>query len=220
MNDIVRPLTQDGMVGWDAHDQLWLWKAEGKNRVGTIIADVRGKTCPVCARGWEPTAVSLGDQYFWRSREEWAHESCFTRYLGIDEHEFWHGALCSVVRFHGLVKLPNEYGGAWNTPWYRIPLCDVPRTLKLGRRKRVYHMEIEALEAELAAPRDAEEGARRLVAKARMDFSKAEALFKSEDVTKEFSEHSVMIHAWDRERARQYLRKFAEILGLEPRGPA
>lgn len=219
MNDILRPLTADGLVGWDQFNQLWLWRVDGKSRSGTVIADVREKTCPVCNRGWEATAESLGDQYHWDSRKQWVHESCFVRYQGLTEHDFWHEALCGVFRFQGLKEIPNEYRGAWNTPWYRIPLSDVPRTLKLGTRKRVYHMEIEEEAAELPPPRDAEEGARRLVAKARMDFGKAEALFASEDVTKSFGPQRVMIHAWTREKARQYLRKFAEILGLESRTP-
>jgi hypothetical protein len=218
MNDILRPLTADGLVGWDQFNQIWLWEVEGETRRGHIIADVREKICRVCNRGWETTAKGLGDQYYWQTREEWAHASCFVRYLALREYSFWHDALCGVFRFERPAEIPNEYGGAWNTPWYRVTLLDVPRTLKLGHRKRVYHMEIEP-EGRYAPPADdtPEAAAKRFAARARTNLSHATKLFEAEEVTKEVGADMVLVHAWTEEKAREYLKHFAQVLGLPPR---
>jgi len=52
MNDIVKPLTKDGLAGWDDLGQFWIWHYEGTSRVGSIYHNVRGKTCCVCNREW------------------------------------------------------------------------------------------------------------------------------------------------------------------------
>lgn len=219
MNDIVKPLTKDGLVGWDGYGQLWLWRVHGERREGTIIADVREKTCVVCRRGWEATAESLGDQHYWTSRAEWAHESCYIRYLALGEFEFWVNALVGAGFIFGLEKderhplpsieaIPNGYWGQkdpWGAgqPWYRAHLLtklengkNVPlgRTLKLGTRKRVYHLEIE--------PGDG-----------RYDAAAAQRLFADEDVTKMIGDGGLTVHAWGGDKAREYLKHFSEILG-------
>lgn len=226
MNDIVKPVTPDGMVGWDKLGQFWIWRVSGEDRVGSIYHDVREKTCCVCGHGWQLTAESLSDQYFWDNRAEWSHKSCLIRYLALQQYEFWCGALVEAGFMYGatdnpkmiaeggpaLESLPNAYWGPndpWGAgqPWYRARLLkrvDVEknengplgRTLRLGSRKRVYHMEIEK------GP-----GA--------YDYEKAKALFASEEVTKDIGSEGMHIHAWGKEKAREYLRHFSEILGVK-----
>lgn len=226
MNAIVKPLTRDGLLGWDQYGQLWRWKVEGERRVGTIIADVREKICCVCGRGWELTAEGMGDQYFWSNRAEWAHETCYIRHLALDEFDFWCSALVGAGFIFGqkdttkplgeggpaLEALPNGYWGEkdpWGAgmPWYRARLlkklesrenAPLGRTLKLGHRKRVYHLEIE-------------------VGFGPYDKALAEELFKSEAVTKVIGDDTMLVHAWGQEKAREYLKHFARILGVGKR---
>jgi len=221
MNDIVKPLTADGLVGWDAFGQFWIWRLRGDGRrEGSIYCDVREKVCCVCRRGWEATADSLRDQYFWSRRAEWAHQSCLIRFEALQEYEFWCNALVDAGFIFGSVdnpkmigegasleSLPNGYwpkGDPWSEqPWYRVRLLkkldddytNAPhgRTLLLGSRKRVYHLEIES-------------------GTGSYDMAKAAALFASEDVTKEIRADRLMIHAWGRDKAREYLKHFATVL--------
>lgn len=225
MNDIVKPLTSDGLVGWDTYGQLWRWRVEGARREGTIIADVREKICCVCGHGWKLNAESMGDQYYWDNRAEWAHQSCYIRHLALDEYEFWCNALVGAGFMFGpmdnprmigeggpaLESLPNGYwrNDPWGVgmPWYRARLLkrvDVEkslngplgRTLKLGMRKRVHHLEIE-------------------IGFGPYDKTLAAELFKAEDVTKEIGEDHLLVHAWGRDKAREYLKHFSKILGVE-----
>lgn len=225
MNDIVKPLTQDGMVGWDQFGQFWIWKAEGADRVGSIYHDVREKVCCICRHGWEVTAESLVDQYFMDNRAEFAHKSCFIRFLSLQEFDFWVNALVEAKFMFGptdnprcigeaaaLEAIPNEYFGQkdpWGAgqPWYRARLLKrvdkekslngpLGRTLKLGQRKRVYVLEIEK-------------------GPAQYDEKLAKELFEKEGVTKEIGRDGMMIHAWGRDKAREYLKHFAKILNVK-----
>lgn len=201
MNDIIKPLTPDGMVGWDQHGQLWLWKVDGKGTIGTIIGDPRGHRCRICQQGWVLTVESLEDQRWCQYHREWTHLSCQIRYEGLKERDMWFGALVGAgIRFAGLDEIPNEYWvrDPWfsKRPWYRVRLLDSKRTLKLGRRKRVYSMEIEPGEGICSA-------------------TTAEELFKTEEVTKQICASNVMIHAWSDEKAHEYLKAFAKILWLD-----
>lgn len=225
MNDIIRPLTKDGMVGWDQYDQLWLWRNEKHGgRSGSIIADVRGKLCPICKHGWEITAESLGDQEYMIGRAEWAHLSCFIRYQALQDFDFWRSSLIDAGFIFGqldnpkyigeggpsLQEIPNEYWGPkdpWGAgqPWYRVRLLKKladgytntahGRTLKLGLRKRVYVLEVEPGEGPY-------------------DQALAEKLFAPEDVTKEICGDRMMVHAWGQTKAQEYLRHFSEVLGV------
>ena len=47
VNIIVRPITDDGEVGYDEFDQFTWNRKEGKYTVSSMIADVRGKTCVI-----------------------------------------------------------------------------------------------------------------------------------------------------------------------------
>lgn len=226
MNDIIKPLTQDGMVGWDEFGQFWIWKREGTDRVGRLYHDVREKICCICRHGWEVTGDSLSDQYFMDNRAEFAHKTCFIRYIALQEFDFWVNALVEARFMFGpldnpkhiadggaaLETLPNEYFGQddpWGAgqPWYRARLLKrvdkekslngpLGRTLKLGHRKRVYVLEIE----EGGAP---------------YDEKLAHELFGKEEVTKQIGSNGMMVHAWGRDKAREYLKHFAKILNVK-----
>lgn len=220
MNRIVKPLTSDGMVGFDESGQLCLWKEEeGGGRIGKMIADVRKETCFICLRGWQVTAESLEDQSYNDGHAAWSHRSCAIRYGALTQFDFWYGALIEAGfifgrekterdRLPALESLPNGYHGGtdpWcaGMPWYRVHLLkkDVGkwensphgRTLRLGRRKRVWHMEIEP-------------------GTGSYDAEAARTLFAGEDVTKDIGDDRMMVHAWGRDKAREYLRHFAVIL--------
>lgn len=201
MNKIIQPLTPDGMVGFDEYGQLCAWEQDGEFKRGWHLHDVREKTCIICGRKWDVTSESLKDQFVIQSRERWVHQSCYKRYLALEEFEFWYGAICGArIRYHGLEEIQNEYRAAWNLPWYRAKLLDRHVSFKLGTRKRVYHMQIE------------------LSGEPRYDRARAKAFLAKEDVTKHEDENGLYIHAWGREKAREYLKAFADILGLpDPR---
>lgn len=231
MNDIIRPLTADGLVGWDEFGQFWIWHYEGKNKVGSMYWDVREKVCCICRRGWETTADSLRDQRYWGERTEWAHQSCTWRYQSLKAFDFWVGALVKNKFIFGpvdnpkttmdggpaLQEIPNGYLGDQDprgavTPWYRARLLKKVsgeygdnmahgRTLKLGARKRVFHMEIEP-------------------GNGIYDHELAAVLFAQENPTKDIRADGMMIHAWGREKATEYLGLFSQILGVVKPEPA
>lgn len=204
MNEIVKPLTPDGMVGWDSYGQLCFWKVDGNGRKGWLIGDPRGHKCRICQQGWILTAESLEDQSYWDFFGEWVHKSCSIRYSGLKERDMWHRLLIEAeFRFEALRELPNEYwrNDEWygKKPWYRAKLLDTERTLKLGTRKRVFHMEIE-------------EG------RNPYDQAVAKELLGGETSTKEISGTSLYIHAWSEPKALEYLKAFKEILCLNKKG--
>lgn len=201
MNNIIQPVTSDGLVGFDEFGQLCAWEQDGEFRRGWHLHDVRQKTCIICGRKWDLTSESLKDQVFLQEKEAWVHQSCHKRYLALSEFYFWYGAVCGArIRYHGLEEIPNEYRGGWNLPWYRAKLCDRHASLKLGTRKHVYHMEIE------------------LSGDPRYDREKAKAFLEREDVTKKEGVGGLYLHAHSKEKAKEYLKAFAEILGLPDPG--
>lgn len=211
MNQIVRSVTPE--IGYDEHGQLWHVRQEGTRRTSAMIGNPIGHICPLCGRGWETRTESIIDQFHHQASRRWLHESCFVRHLAFNEHMLWYNALVDArIRFDGLSEIKNEYGGAWNTPWYEVFVLsdgknetsfNEPR-IKLGRRKRVWSMELWAAEA--------------CATKCKM-FPNLEALkdFEKEDVTKEIGQHRVLIHAWTEEKARENLKVFARALGINPR---
>lgn len=201
MNDILRPITDDGLVGYDQFDQLMTIKQEKEGRVSWFIADVRDKICPVCAHGWEPTAVSMQNQQYWYARKQHAHATCLARYSALNDYDFWYRTVCDArIRFEGLTEIPNGYHAhesRWERPWYCAQLLDSAHQLKFGWRKRVWHMEI------LPAANNP------------INVELATKLFEKEDVTKAIDTEHVMIHAWGDAKAKEYLQVFKQILGVQ-----
>ncbi len=205
MNDILRAVTPDGYVGFDEFGQLQAKEVEAKHTTSWIVWDVREKTCFICNHGWELNHKSFKDQYYWHDRKELIHESCFKRYRKLREWSMFFNAVveCNLAFPGGLKEVKNEYGAAWNLPWYEFKWKGAETfTIVIGRRKRVDHVEIKA-------PTEGYPGMPSL------DYRMAEKCFSEEDVTKDFGPTSIMVHAHTDEKLKAYLKKFVRILGLE-----
>lgn len=190
MNDIVRPLTEDGMLGYDEHRQLWAFRLDQGMKIGTIVADVREEKCSLCAEGWKTTAESMLDQFCHLKR--WVHRTCFVRYVGYREYGMW----CKVfrltkLRFNKIKEIPNQYGGGWKAPWYEIEIENTPVTFYVGNRKQVYSIQVRATKG---------------------DLSEMEELFTDEDVTKKFETNNVLLHAWNEDKVADYVKKIADFV--------
>ncbi len=194
---IIRPLTGDKMLGFDEFGQLWAaWPTDGGSVAATIIADVRGKTCAICGREWDLNAKSFLDQNYLQHLKEWTHRTCYMRCIAMNEANFWHD---SIIQAMGDAewkwkKLPNQYDGGL-VPWYKVQFEHYVPHLILGPRKRVFHLAIHDL-----TPAQAEQGT---------------PLFGTEDVTHEFNPTSIMIHAWSKDKAQEYLGKFATLIKMD-----
>lgn len=209
---IKRPITDDGLVGFDQFDQLNFatLDKDGDYITYTIIADVRRMTCEICGRGWEPTGPSMGDQMFWQIVNGYVHDTCWARYRGLIEREDFYWAICNAsIAFRALVPIPNQYWpdtySSSKKPWYEAELVHYPAKLILGWRKRVAHIEIVA------------QGGTKFewaTFPSVLTTSPAEDAFKEENVTKHFHPDSVLLHAWTREKVREYIKKLAEISGF------
>jgi len=204
---IVHPVTEDKLVGFDRFGRFMVGRREGEFTSYTIMHDVRQSTCSICQRGWELTSESIGDQEFWRPIGEPVHLSCLARYHGFNHREeIFHALVGARVRFSGLRTIPNGYWGPtdrWGRwmPWYETDLLDHPVMFRIGRRKRVWSIE--------ARPRDG----RTLLSW----WKDAQEKFSGEDVTKEFAESGVLLHAWSTEKLNDYVQRIAEVGGLQVR---
>lgn len=195
---IVRPITPDGMVGYDQFNQLVLGYAERSHMTYIFIRDLRRNICTICNRGWEATAASLKDQAHWAMLDDYVHASCLERYSGLQERTLFHGALCGTVRFEKMLPIKNGYWSESVKPWYEIELLDHPARFVLGRRKSVDVVELQPTKW----PFSAEEIAR------------AEIEFQAENVTKHFQAESVLLHAHTNEKVREYVERVATVMGV------
>ena len=199
--EIVRPITDDGLVGFSKEGNLVHCRKDAEYSTYTGIHDVRRQTCRICAHGWEETSESLGDQYRWNLTDTYVHRSCLIRHEGLVERsEIWRAVSLANVRHNGIVEISNEYWRApdpWAAkPWYQIDLLEFPTKIILGARKRVLVIDVRP------------QGGTTL------EWAKqAEVVFKDEDVTKEFSETQVLLHAWGVEKLRAYLKQLCDVAG-------
>jgi hypothetical protein len=203
----LRLLTNDGEVGYDKFNQL-IWRRRQSDYIGSdylvsnFIADVRGKTCLICGRGWELTGKSMGDQLFWRLAEENVHQSCMIRYEGLGERERYYAALYGVTKFRGLKPIENGYwssGDPWSAkPWYSAELFDHPARIEIGRRKHVDSIEVVP------------EGGTSLAF-----WEEAKVRFADEQVTKEFSPGGCLVHSWSSVKTRQYIETLMTALDFQ-----
>jgi hypothetical protein len=173
------------------HKGLTLVKYRGDGWESTVLPDARGQTCQICRRTWTNDIDDLRNVLSLGDREEFrlVHETCFIGHLTVNEFNLFRNSLCAVNLWtNSIVAIPNEYKGAWDTDWFVASLKEFyPIKIKFGRRKRVW--EIEAT-GEFNVPKD---------------------FLKSEDVTKEFSSKSLLIHAGDEAKIVEYLKAFKEI---------
>jgi hypothetical protein len=84
-----------------------------------------------------------------------AHYRCMEGYYSMQEREFVESVLCDDSWNPGglgveVDEIPNEYRGAWNTPWFRIRFTKaLPGVdLVIGKRKRVWNIEVRNLTRE------------------------------------------------------------------------
>jgi hypothetical protein len=200
-NDIIKPITPDRLkdgrpsCGFDGFNQLWVRRDDGDAIYGNIVADVRGHVCPICQRGWENTTASIADQEFLHDMKRHAHRTCVNGYGHVSNFRFWHELMCSPdINREGLefTEIPNQYGSYWTGPWYRVEFKHLPtHPFIVGARKRVFHIEMGGVDAELAG------------------FLKLS--FEAEKVTMEHAESRWLIHAWTREKAAKYVETMATL---------
>jgi hypothetical protein len=200
MNDIIKPVTPDGDAGYDSFGQFWVYRydpRDSSNRIGSIFVDLRGKTCLLCAQEWKCTAPDLADQIYVRDAEVHVHKSCYERYLTLQNRAEWVKAIYESG-LHDMMEtftaVPNQYGGAWNTPWYAVTLKggNAP-ILTFGARKRVDSITIRRLTQEQVA-------------------YLTEA-FKNEESTKgPDGTDGFMIHSWGVTKTVEYLKHIVTML--------
>jgi hypothetical protein len=200
--DIVKPLTPDGLCGWNKYGALWLWERDGATMSGHGIEDTRGMTCRICLQGWVLTCESLKDQYE-NQYNEWVHYSCYIRLLAmLDRDLFYDGLIQARIRFKGLQEIPNQYWGRdriWSKRnWCVAKALDQPIQITLGSRKRVYNIEFEPVEGDLPKAWEA----------AAMEFHK-------EDVTKEFGPKRVLLHAWGGTQLKDFIKRLSNVFDLD-----
>jgi hypothetical protein len=198
---IVRPITDDGLVGFDEQGHFVHCTVDGDYRTFVGIVDVRRETCVICDRGWEETSASLHDQASWPLTKGLVHRSCLIRHEGLLERQgAWDAIVGAKMRFGGLLTMPNGYWrppDPWaKKPWYYAELLDHPVKILLGSRKRVLNIEFHP------------QGGTKLEWA-----QEAEEAFRGEDVTKEFSECRVLLHAWGAEKMKRYVKDIAELAG-------
>lgn len=205
-NEIIRPLAHN--LGFDSFGQLIVcWEERGMSH-STMCADMREKTCPICGRGWEVTAESFRNQMLCQTTDEFCHRTCFYGHLAMVEAEMWYELLTDYrpgkddsyfIPFNWK-KIPNEYGGGAKTPWYKVEFMGYLPTLKLGGRKRVYHMSLHDLRKE--------------------QVDKFLELVKDQEVTKgSEGGNSVYIHAWTKADAKLFLSYFATVIRMDAPAP-
>lgn len=199
---IVRPITQDGLVGYDQRGQLMLCAVDALDDSRTYrgIRDVRDKTCALCLHGWDTTGPAMSDQCFWTLIEETVHESCLVRHDGfVERQEFFSALVGARIRFRGLATIPNGYWSSDRSaakPWYTAELIDYPAHFVLGWRKRVAHVELVADGPENFSW-----------------FENAKEQCAQEDVTKWFEPRRVGLHAWGTIKIKAYIHLLGEVSG-------
>jgi hypothetical protein len=216
---IVRPLTQDGLFGYDQFGQLMLGRHDGYGMVFTFAADVREATCAICSHGWESTGPSIYDQEHWHLIDQRVHRSCLARHLGFRERNDVSGALCAArVRFEKLVAEPNGYYGdndEWGKHmlWYHADLIEHPYRIRVGHRKRVWeivlmpHGRVQAVER-LADP--AKKAIIPFHEEVKIEFEPE----GKEGITQSIGERQVLLHAYGTAKMTEYIARLAKVGGL------
>lgn len=199
---IVTPLSEDGLFGFDQYGQLMVGRVSRDGYTSyTFVVDVRDKKCEICQRGWDLNAESMGDQVEWRLIGQMVHLSCLVRHDSFNQRAEVSGALYEAgIRHKGLKPIPNEYwrnDDFWGKqPWYRADLVEhLGVYFVIGHRKRVWSIEVKSdVKVQHPIPW----------------WGAAKLAFDSENVTKEFGTHGILVHAWSIEKMRDYVKRLAE----------
>lgn len=200
MSVIVRPITKDGLVGFDEFDQLVCVSQTPHGTSSVFVSDVRDKTCVLCGRGWELNGPSFSDQQAIRVMNKHAHQSCLVRHEAYEE--FWtvyRSMVDARIRFEGPKEIDNRYWGKIspysNKPWYELTLLDYPVKFTIGARKRVWSIGVGRIDGGI------------------LPNMALEAAFKDENVTKDFCPTSMLVHAWGDADLKKYVKMIAEVCG-------
>jgi hypothetical protein len=203
MNAIIRPLSPT--LGFDDHNQLWASWPDGEAICSAIVPDLREAKCCICQQGWELTGTDFRHHIRIHETDELAHTRCFVGHMALTEANMWYVILCDGNREKspcGFIpwdwkKILNEYGGAWNTPWYQVSFKGYVPKLKLGSRRRVWNMALYDLREE--------------------QVKKGEELFAQVKDTKwaDVYKNEVGVHAWTKEQAKQYIDWFRQIVRMD-----
>src|SRR3546814_7202494 len=101
------------------------------------MGDVSNAICILCNRRWELTAEAFLDQVWVGDAYSVVHRTCYERHLGMNERHLVVAALLKAgFTYEDIAKMeqiPNQYGGAWNTPWYRVKVPGHDAVLTFGR---------------------------------------------------------------------------------------
>lgn len=187
---------ENNQIGFDQFKQfMWIAEHEGA-QVMKGIFDVRGKKCAICGRTWENTAKDITNQHSPYGRNTLVHETCFVGHLAQVQFDLLQDALSanSILEAGEIKEIANQYGGAWNTPWWKVKIKNrsgFKIGITFGRRKRVYVIHATPLGGTKFALNGSE--------------------FKEEIVTKEIDSDYVMIHAWTNEKVKEYIKTITEL---------
>lgn len=176
-------------VGRDSLNHLVLESRKYDQRVSRFINDPRGQHCRVCGRGWDLTPMSFCDQIEDpHDRGRILHLRCMKGVIAYNQRKRFEDALIKAkLRFTYLIEVKNEYGGAWNEPWYEARLNEpLGVTIKLGCRKRVDHVEVIG--------------------------AKVGNIFADQKSTNGETDNGAYVHAWDDEQLNLCVAKIAQVL--------
>jgi hypothetical protein len=185
--------TANMAAGRDQFGQFNVCKVEGDSLTSWIKKDPRGLTCGLCGKKWGDNITEIMDYHYIHDMKEQVHVSCWERHLTFCDHELMHSAFCGKVRFESK-KIPNQYGGAWNTSWFEGTMLDYPAKFVFGRRKRVYSIEFKI--------QDCFDGEK---CKMLADF-----FGNKEKVTMEFGVSRILVHAWGGDKVHEYVKLITE----------
>lgn len=201
-NPITKPIFEN--AGYDSEGRFWLGIDEYNDgyirfSCSSSISDVSNDICTLCGKGWEKTVTAFRDQMWHDDSLAYLHRSCFERHLGFRERIEFVEALKEAgferKDLMSIKPLPNQYRGAWNTPWYEIAVPFLPNTpvMKFGARKRVFNIEITGIND--------------------LGVSLLVDAFKEEgNVTRGHAEGMFYTHAWGMDKATEYFKKILSVL--------
>lgn len=234
-NPITKPITPDGLAGFDDDGHLWLgtvdWTDELRFSCGAYH-DVRDRVCEICNHGWALTAEALADQAFWNLTDSMVHKTCLIRHCGLVEREELGSAIVSARIPHiGLKPIWNGYytegydvrRDPWAAkPWYwtRVITDFANDAVDRDATSRVEALERLGFKPDLIS---IVVGWRKRVIALEVSgqgnqtlpwWDEARREFESEDVTKSFDEKHIALHCYGYAKLRDYLDRIAAVGNL------
>lgn len=233
-NPITRPITPDGLVGFDDERHgVWVGTVDWAGELRFALhRDVRGHICEICNHAWTMTADAFADQTVWHLTDRTVHKTCLIRHCGFVEREELGNAIVSARIPHiGLKPISNGYYAEgydvrrdpWAAkPWYwtRVITDFDNDAIDRDATSRVEALERLGYKPDLIS---IVVGWRKRVIALELSgqgnqtlpwWEEARRAFEPEDVTKSFSEKSVELHCYGYAKLRDYLDRIATIGNL------